>query len=198
MLGSIVLLGCVIAAFAATAIVFVLYGPVPVNRRVARLSRLAPDPFVASPPAPAVAPPRVFASPVALLASGDVQTTREPDFDRPAPKADGTPSLIPLTVEKRRAVAAAEPVAPLRLRRPGNPPPLPPRRAARGSEAPHPVHAQGSSSRIHAQSTFDVEHTAADTSPFKHVVDTATFQRSAPFQYEDATFAEPGARVRRR
>lgn len=180
MLGSIVLLGCAVAGLAAAAIVFVLYGPVPVNRRVTRLSRLAPDPFIAPPPAPPAAPPRVFASPAALLASGDVQTTHEPDFDRPAPKADGTPPPIPLTVEKRRAVAAVEPVAPLRLRRPGNPPPTPPRRAARGSEPPPP--------RAHA---FDVEHTAAEASPFQ-------YSQTAPFQYEDATFAEPGARVRRR
>ena len=47
MLGSLVLVGCVFAGLAAIAIVFVLYGPVPVNRRVTRLSRLAPArPFV--------------------------------------------------------------------------------------------------------------------------------------------------------
>ncbi|NVB80516.1 MAG: hypothetical protein HOV81_19135, partial [Kofleriaceae bacterium] len=126
MLGSIVLFGCALAGLAAAGILFVLYGPVPVNRRVNRLSRLVPaDPFVApAMPAPPAQP--VFTSPHELLASGNVQTTREPDFDRPAPKADGTPAPIPLTVEKRRAVAAVEPVAPLRLRRPGNPPPLPP------------------------------------------------------------------------
>lgn len=177
MLGSIVLFGCALAGLAAAGILFVLYGPVPVNRRVNRLSRLVPAaPFVApAPPAP------VYSSPHELLASGNVQTTREPDFDRPAPKADGTPAPIPLTVEKRRAVAAVEPVAPLRLRRPGNPPPLPPRRAARGSEAP---------------AAFEVEHTAHDAAPFAHVATQVS--RATAFQYEDATFAEPGARVRRR
>ncbi|NVB82546.1 MAG: hypothetical protein HOV81_29470, partial [Kofleriaceae bacterium] len=48
---------------------------------------------------------------------------------------------------------------------------------------------------------FEVDHN--DTAPFPHVAtqaQTSPFElaSSAPFQYEDATFAEPGARVRRR
>jgi hypothetical protein len=194
MLGSLVLVGCAFAGLSAIAIVFVLYGPLPVNRRVTRLSRLAPaQPFVAS--APRIAMPATALAAQPAFSSSDVFTTLEPDFDRPAPKvmiADGTPPPVSATVQKRRAAAAAEPVAPLRLRRPGNPPPMPRSRAARGSEIRH-----------REPATFDVEHTALETSPFAHPVHTALetspfAQATATFVYEDATFEEPGTRVRRR
>lgn len=189
MLGSLVLVGCAFAGLAATAIVFVLYGPVPVNRRVTRLSRLAPArPMTVSMPAPILAAHRVFSPAV------EVFTTREPDFDIPTLRpmiADGTPTPVSASVQKRRAAAAAEPVAPLRLRRPGNPPPMPRSRAARGTE------------NRPKEASFDVEHTALETSPFAHPaptsLETSPFAHPvATFQYEDATFEEPGTRVRRR
>jgi len=171
---------CVAAGVAAVAIVFILFGPVPVRRKVTIIPRMsAPDPFVDRPAAqmvglPHVVPPGAAMPPPYAMSTPPVPALIAP----PAPmapsqaamsssRADATRSragsreAYPSTKPGSRARAATPDVAPLVLRRPGNPnpPPLSRARAARGTE-PRP---QPSAEEIHALDDIDNDQTAQVT-----------------------------------
>lgn len=188
MLGSIVLVLCLVAGAIAAGILFVLVGPVPVNRRVTMVSRIqAPLPTAAGPiatagmsvfdPAQASFPPphASFTPPQALPVAqppafgghamslgtpghGMAVGTPAPD-ERRAVAALDLPPLEPPRPAPRKAKPPA-PIAPVNLRRPRTAPsPLPRVRSARGTE-PRP-------------NQFDVEHTAPEAPMFE--VDDPTF-----------------------
>jgi hypothetical protein len=108
-LGTLVLLAFVAALGAVGVIAFVLFGPVPVNRKVTIVSRIQP-----------VAMPRA-ALPIQLQAPIEVVFAAASPPPPPAP---------------RRAAAVDSPIVPLALRRPrgDTPPPRPPQRMARGTQ----------------------------------------------------------------
>jgi hypothetical protein len=92
-------------------IAFVLYGPVPVNRKVTIISRIVPVPL------PRAALPIQLEAPIEIV----------PAMMIAPPSPPPTP---------RRAAAVDAPIAPLVLRRPrgDTPPPRPPQRMARGTQ----------------------------------------------------------------
>jgi hypothetical protein len=119
MLGTIVLLGCVTAAAIVGCILFVVLGPVPVNRRVTMVSRIQPIPL------PAIAAPIMIEKPVAY-------TPPIAPFEPPSDLQFTPPPSPP---RRARAVEAAF-VAPRVVRRPrSEPAPMVRARAARGTEA---------------------------------------------------------------
>lgn len=110
MLGTVVLLAFVGAIGAVAVIAFVLFGPVPVNRKVTIVSRIQPVPM------PRAALPIQIEAPIDFM---------------PIAAAPPPPPPTP-----RRAAAVDGPIAPLVLRRPrgDTPPPRPRSRIARGTE----------------------------------------------------------------
>jgi len=144
-LSSIVLLLCLAASVAAAGILVVLFGPLPVRRRITMVSRIQPMP----------------------MAAGPVAMPGMPIFDpsqatfTPAHALPVIPHPIAAAVEPPRRAKPVAPIAPLQLRRPRTmPSPLARTRSARGTE-PRPHHG------------FDVEHTAADAPMFE--LDDPTF-----------------------
>ena len=182
MLGSLVLLVCLAALAVAAGIVFVLVGPLPVNRRVTVVARIQPLPTaagsVAMPgmnifdPAQASFSPSLASSP-AFAAGSQPFVTQAPSQSLPFamldPVADAQPIAVapvePPPPPARKAKPMA-PLAPVQLRRPRTAPaPLTRGRAARGTE-------QGASSPI-ASTPFDIDHTAQDAPVFD--MDEMTF-----------------------
>lgn len=151
-LGSIVLLVCLAALAVAAGIVFILVGPLPVNRKVAIVSRIQPLPTAAAPVAmgsmPIFDPAQASFSPV-MQPAQPVAVAVEP----PPPPA--------------RKQKPMPPIAPVQLRRPrsGPAPVLRGSRMARGTE-------QGARTAA-TTSSFDVEHTAPEAPMFE--VDDPTF-----------------------
>jgi hypothetical protein len=196
-LGSIILLVCLAALAVAAGIMFVLVGPLPMNRRVTPVSRIQPLPMAAGPIAmpgmPVFDPEQAafaptFASgsqpfptqpPQSLpFASGSQPFPTQPPQSLPFatfdPVADAAqPGAVaafkPPAAPARKAKPVA-PVAPLQLRRPRTAPaPLARGRAARGTE-------QGARSSIASpppSTSFDIDHTAPDSPVFE--VDELTF-----------------------
>ncbi len=178
MLGSMVLLVCLAALAVAAGIVFVLVGPLPVNRRVTMVSRIQPLPTAAGPvampgmsvfdPAHASFSPSVAASQTQMpsFAMGSQPfPTQAPSQSLPFAMLDPVADAQPLAVAAveppppARKAKPLPPIAPVQLRRPRTAPaPLTRARAARGTE-------QGSHSPI-AANAFDVDHTAQDAPVF--------------------------------
>jgi hypothetical protein len=183
-LGSIVLLVCLAAGAVAAVILFVLVGPVPVNRRVTMVSRIqAPLPTAASavamPGMQVFDPAQAAFSPASPLTGSDFFTPPQgsasaaqhaPAIAQGTPSPDAAFAIEPPRPAPRKAKPLA-PIAPMQLRRPRTAPsPLPRVRSARGTE-PRP-------------SQFDVEHTAPEAPMFD--ADEVTFledaEGTAPFQ----------------
>jgi hypothetical protein len=134
-LGSIFLVACVLATLSIAGILFVLFGPVPVNRKVTIVPRLAVSPPVTTTPMPSL---------VAQLAPAREQQFAPTAFPstlhgappivpaRPTPTAR-TPEPPPLPL-----VTTPPPVPQQRKPKGHKVQPLPRKRAAKGTEAPSP------------------------------------------------------------
>ncbi|HUS28128.1 MAG TPA: hypothetical protein VMZ53_06450 [Kofleriaceae bacterium] len=122
-LAQIILVLCFAAGMAASCIIFVLYGPVPVRRKVTIVPRLSP--------------PDVFAiravKVVSLPAPVEAVQQIEPGIAFRTPPA---PPQAPARAKKSEPRPGTPDVAPLVLRRPrgDSPAPLPRSRSARGTE----------------------------------------------------------------
>ncbi len=173
MIGTLVLLLCLAAGAVATGIVFVVLGPIPVNRRITMVSRIIPMPVAAGPVAmpgmPVFDPAQAAFSPARSLPSipdpfaqhaaspGSAGARSEPNAERRSIEIPAVPA---------RNARQIPPITPVKLRRPRTTPaPLSRPRSARGTE-PRPRH--------HHQA-FDVEHTAPE---------------APSFELEDPTFLE--------
>lgn len=159
MLGTIVFLACIAAAGFVGFIGFVLFGPVPVNRKITIVSRIQPEPMplaalpiqleapIAVPPAPPV--PQVTALPIAP--------------EHVVLRPDGTP--FP---PRQNRLQADGPIIQPTLRRRGDAPtPAPRQRIARGTEGPARPRATFDSVAVTtpSASAFDAEeHTFIDPS----------------------------------
>lgn len=148
MLGTLVLLMCLVAGVVAAGILFVVLGPVPVNRRVTMVSRIVPMPVavgpVAMPGMPVFDPGQAQFTPARALPAVQAYVAQ--------PIAAAVELPPPPPVRKARP---APPIAPLHVRRPRTAPaPLARDRAARGTE------------RSPRQS-FDLDHTAKDAPVFE-------------------------------
>lgn len=129
MLGQLFLLACVAATLSIAAIFFVLYGPVPVKKRVMVVPRL---PTLPATPAPTLvaqlAPAReqLFTPPQPIAPSASPRAASP----MPLPAAD-TPTSFP-------AIAAVPPPSPVRKPKGAKVQPLPRKRSARGTDSPSP------------------------------------------------------------
>jgi hypothetical protein len=125
-LGQLFLLACVAATLSIAAIFFVLYGPVPVKKRVMVVPRL---PTFAVTPAPTL---------VAQLAPASAPqfTPAQPLAPPPVPSRAASPMPLPAaaTPESLPVVAAA----PVRKPKGAKVQPLPRKRVARGTDSPSP------------------------------------------------------------
>lgn len=122
-LGQLFLLACVAATLSIAGILFVLFGPVPVRRRVTLVPRLHA----------AVAPS--FVAPIAPIAPA--ASSNGPSLVSqlaPAPEQDFAPTVR----EEQPIAAAAIEVPPLRKPKGAKVEPLPRKRSARGTNAPSP------------------------------------------------------------
>ncbi len=150
MVASLVLLVCLVAGVVAAGILFVLFGPIPVNRRVTIVALIVPMPTAVGPVAMAGLP--VFDP--ARAAFTPAQPLR---VTQPQPVA-----AVPPPAPRAKPPRPPAPIAPVQLRRPRTTPaPLARTRSARGTEP----------RRRHAG--FDVEHTAAEAPAFE--LDDPTF-----------------------
>jgi hypothetical protein len=123
-LAQIILVLCFAAGMAASCIIFVLYGPVPVRRKVTIVPRLAPpDPFAQNRAAAIISLPAQPPS---------VQQQVAPGIAFVLPQGSGSHAAPPVA----HAASHVAHVAPLVLRRPRgeSPAPLPRNRSARGTE----------------------------------------------------------------
>lgn len=118
MLGQLFLFACLVAAAAVAGILFVLFGPVPVKKRVTVVARLS-----ASIP---LTRPAAVPTLVSQLASGSDEFFTPP---RPVQVVAAVEDTIPAT---------AAPVPSLRKPKGGKVQPLPKKRAAKGTESPNP------------------------------------------------------------
>lgn len=171
MLASIVLVLCVAAIAVAAGIVFVVLGPVPVNRRVTMISRIsAPMPTavgpVAMPGMPVFDPAQATFSPLAdeFSAERHAPFSVEPQVSSAFPAERHVAAVEP---PARKAIA---PIAPAQLRRPRTAPsPLPRSRSARGTEPRNPALPERDTTphmTTRARQAFEVEHTAQDIPMF--------------------------------
>jgi hypothetical protein len=161
-LGQLFLFACVVAMLSIAGIFFVLFGPVPVKRRVTVVPRLSAPrltaPRLAAPAAPSL---------VSQLATGDEFFTPP----RPVQVVAARPDPIPAT---------AAPVPSLRKPKGGKVQPLPKKRSAKGTESPNPfapvVRSAGyrqmreedvatNPVRLHDSDEFSEEFTTVDDSP---------------------------------
>lgn len=129
MLGQLFLLACVAATLSIAAIFFVLYGPVPVKKRVMVVPRLptfgaTPAPTLVAQLAPTTAPQF---TPVQPIAPSPVPSRAASPMPLPAA---ATPESLP--------VVAARPPSPVRKPKGAKVQPLPRKRAARGTDSPSP------------------------------------------------------------
>lgn len=172
-LGSLVLVGCIAAIGGVVGILFVLYGPVPIKRKVTMVSRIqAPMPLAAmpvmfQPPPPPVTPVEAPVQPAATAVEPPAATAVEP----PAPKKVVAPprkkSGYRPPARRAPSPAPSPPRAPIvTAPRGDSPPPLPRARAARGT---------------HGRPTdFDnVEMTARDAGVFDAITRDARAFRTA-------------------
>lgn len=150
------LLLCLAAGAVAAGILFVVLGPVPVNRRVTMVSRIIPMPVAAGPVAmpgmPVFDPAQASFTPARALPA------------IPDPFAHHPVAAVEIPAVPARKARPVPPVTPLQLRRPRTTPaPLSRTRSPRGTEPrPRPRH-----------DAFDVEHTAAEAPSFE--LDDPTF-----------------------
>jgi hypothetical protein len=129
-LATLVLIACFAAGCVVAAILFVLYGPVPIKRKVTMVSRIqAPLPMAAAPvvfEAPVVGTPDLFAPPVPAFAP-----SAPPAFAiEPVPLVAATaevPAAAIAPVVTDHAIVSSQPARgePTRARRTSAPPPLP-------------------------------------------------------------------------
>jgi len=182
-LASIVLLACVAAIAVAAGIVFVVLGPVPVNRRVTMVSRIsAPMPTAAGPIAmpgmPVFDPSQATFSPVADEFSAERHASTafstEPHAASAFPAERHAVPAVEAPVRKAKPLA---PIAPAQLRRPRTAPsPLPRSRSARGTEPRNPALPERDTAphvTTRGRQAFEVEHTAQDIPMFE--ADEMTF-----------------------
>ncbi len=147
-IGTLVLLVCLAAGAVAAGIVFIVLGPIPVNRRVTMVSRIVPMPVAAGPVAMPGMP--VFDPTQAAFTPARPLPAIPDPFAQPFAAAIEPPRPPP------RKAKPLPPIAPVQLRRPRTTPaPLARTRSARGTES-RPRH-----------QAFDVEHTAPDASVFE-------------------------------
>lgn len=125
MLGQLFLLACVAATLSIAAIFFVLYGPVPVKKRVMVVPRL---PTFAVTPAPTL---------VAQLAPASAPqfTPAQPLAPPPVPSRAASPMPLPAAATPESLPVVA---APVRKPKGAKVQPLPRKRAAKGTESPSP------------------------------------------------------------
>lgn len=183
MLASIVLLVCLAAIAVAAGIVFIVFGPVPVNRRVTMVSRIsAPMPTAAGPIAmpgmPVFDPAQATFTPVAdeFSAERHAVFAAEPNPATAFPaERHAAAALEPPAPPPRKARPLA-PLAPAQLRRPRTAPqPLPRVRSARGTEPRNPALPERDTAPhiARGRQPFEVEHTAQDIPMFE--ADEMTF-----------------------
>jgi len=136
-LAQIILALCLAGGMAACCIIFVLYGPVPVRKKVTIVPRLAPpDPFAQHRAAAIISLPAQPPSAQQQVAPGIAFILP------PQPEAFGAAAIEPPRPAPARKPKRSDPrpgtpdVAPLVLRRPRgeSPSPLPRNRSARGTE----------------------------------------------------------------
>jgi hypothetical protein len=160
-IGTIVLLLCLAAGAVAAGILFVVLGPVPVNRRVTMVSRIIPMPVAAGPvampgmpvfdPAAAAFPPGMPFDPAAAAFTPPRPLPVIPDPFAHRPTVVAAVESQPVAARKAKPLP---PIAPAQLRRPRTTPaPLARTRSARGTGPRH--------------TAFDVEHTAAEAPMFE-------------------------------
>ena len=150
MLGTIVFLGCLVAAGVVACIGFVLFGPVPVNRKVTIVSRIQPEPM------PVAALPIQLEAPISVPAAPPIQaaTTLPIAPEHVVRRPDGTP-FPPRQSRLQHDAPIIQPT--LRRSRGDTPTPAPRQRMARGTEGP-----------TRPRSTFDsVAVTTPSTSAFE-------------------------------
>lgn len=152
MLGPIVFLACLVAAVTVTCILFVLFGPVPVKRRITIVSRIQPSPL------PVTAAPIMIQTPVAFAPV--------PSSTLPIPELELVPEFTPPPQPPRRAAHARGgdgSVAPLVIRRPRTEP-VRLARAARGTLG-RPPHFDTLEVTHRESPAFEADdHTAVDPS----------------------------------
>lgn len=181
MLGFIVLVAFLAASLGVAGILFVLFGPVPVKRKVTIVSRIQPPlmplaaaPISLEPAMPILAAPTPMATAAAPLQAPVAMPVA------PAARPPVAPPPVPA-----KATAVEPLIAPLVLRRPRSltPPPPPRQRMARGTE-PRPRH------------TFDSVELTAREAPRPRNFDTleATAREAPTFEVDDMTYVEDDAR----
>jgi hypothetical protein len=118
-LAQIILALCFAAGMAASCIIFVLYGPVPVRRRVTIVPRLSPpDPFAQHRAAAIISLPAQPPSLQQQVAPG-IAFVLPPEAPSPAVFAESSRPNAAVAVEPPKPAKKAEPmIAPLKLRRP--------------------------------------------------------------------------------
>jgi hypothetical protein len=118
-LAQIILALCFAAGMAASCIIFVLYGPVPVRRKVTIVPRLSPpDPFAQHRAAAIISLPAQPPSLQQQVAPG-IAFVLPPEAPRPAVFAESSRPNAAVAVEPPKPAKKAEPmIAPLKLRRP--------------------------------------------------------------------------------
>jgi hypothetical protein len=170
-LAQIILVLCFAAGMAASCIIFVLYGPVPVRRKVTIVPRLSPvDPFaqhraaaLISLPAQPPALQQQVAPGIAFVMPQGSQPVAVAAVEPPRPPQKPEPMVAPLKLRRPRGESPGARVhsPPLTLRPHGaSPPPLPRNRSARGTERkPRP-----SELDVTAVRSFD-QHRTFDNNP---------------------------------
>jgi hypothetical protein len=166
-LASIVLLVCLTALAVAAGIVFVVLGPIRVNRHVTMVSRI-------SPPLPmATAPVAMPGMPVFDPAQATFSQPEEFSTERHAAFAVEPHAAAAFPAERHaeppppaRKAKPLAPLAPAQLRRPRTAPsPLPRSRSARGTEPRNPALPERDPV-VRGRQAFEVEHTAQDIPMF--------------------------------
>lgn len=129
-LGQLFLVGCVLATLSIAAILFVLFGPVPVNRKVIVVPRLSAP--LATPPTPSLvaqlAPAREQHFTPAFAST--IQGAPPPYAAAPSMPAHAVPPPLP--------IATTPSPTPPRRPKGQKVQPLPRKRAAKGTESPQP------------------------------------------------------------
>lgn len=158
----------------AAGIVFVVFGPIPVNRRVTMISRIsAPMPTaagaVAMPGMPVFDPAHATFTPVA----DEFSAERHAAFAVEPQAASAFPverHVAAPAIETPRKARSLAPIAPAQLRRPRTAPsPLPRSRSARGTEPRNPALPERDTAphvTTRGRQAFEVEHTAQDIPMF--------------------------------
>lgn len=107
-LGSLVLFGCAVAGCVAAGILFVLFGPVPVNRRVTMVSRVRPMPAAAD---PILIDPAAFGAQPAFAVEPPPAPSPQPTafaVEQPAFAAPTAPPIIRQDATPQRPAARSD------------------------------------------------------------------------------------------